>query len=89
MALFILIRSLMDLKSHVFIKAQGQRILFIHSQLVDEIHFFSIFQQFFAKAFSSFFTRHEQHFQFLPVNPHKADRKFVFIFHNNKMGYFL
>ena len=84
--MFVVIRSFVDLKAHVFIKAFGKRVLLIDRQLTDGIRLHSVAKQPFPQALPPFLRGEEQHGELVFLHAHKADGKSLLPFRDNQVG---
>lgn len=80
-----MIRPFVDTKPHMLIEPFRKRVLFVYRQFADRIVLHPILDQLSPQPFSPLFRRKKQHFQFLPLNPHKRDGKVVLVFSNDQM----
>ena len=79
-----MVRSLINSKSHVFIKTDRKGILLINSQSMDGMVFDSISNKLLSQALSPCFGSDKQHFQSLFLHSHEGNRSFAFAFCNNQ-----
>lgn len=75
------------MKSHMFIKADRQRILLIDCQIIYAINIDHISKQCFSYPTPSVSGSNKQHFKFAPVCSCKSDRATAVSFGNDQMRY--
>lgn len=83
---FVPVRSLVGDKTHMGVEADGLRVLLIDGDFPDSAAANPVCQQPSAQPGSPFLRQEKEHFQALPVYPHKADWMAAFPFGYDQTG---
>ena len=78
MAFLVKLCSLVCFKTHMRIKSDRLRILFVYGQLSDSIVLNAILEHLLSNAVSTFLRCKKQHLQATVLNAHKRNRLFRF-----------